>query len=47
MGLKNAKCLIADFSHPGDNYAGGKIVNLKVGKSVNWQQELAGTVRVI
>ncbi len=33
MSLNNAKCLIAYFSRPGDNYVSGKIVKLKVGNT--------------
>ena len=33
MNSKNTKCLIAYFSREGNNYAGGKIVNLPVGNT--------------
>lgn len=33
MRLKDAKCLIAYFSRSGNNYFGGKIVNLPVGNT--------------
>ncbi len=33
MSIKNSKCLIAYFSRPGNNYVGGRIVNLPVGNT--------------
>ena len=33
MNVHNAKCLIAYFSRAGNNYVGGKIVNLPVGNT--------------
>ncbi len=33
MNVNNAKCLIAYFSRPGNNYVGGTIVNLPVGNT--------------
>lgn len=33
MSLKDSKCLIAYFSRPGNNYVGGRIVNLPVGNT--------------
>ena len=33
MKVNNAKCLIAYFSRPGNNYVGGNIVNLPVGNT--------------
>ncbi|MFA4859348.1 hypothetical protein [Methanoregula sp.] len=32
-----AKCLIAYFSRPGNNYVGGTIVNLPIGNTESWQ----------
>jgi len=33
MNAKDSKCLIAYFSRPGNNYVGGRIVNLPVGNT--------------
>ena len=33
MEVNNAKCLIAYFSRPGNNYVNGQIVNLPVGNT--------------
>ena len=33
MSQKDSKCLIAYFSRPGNNYVGGRIVNLPVGNT--------------
>jgi flavodoxin len=33
MSAKDSKCLIAYFSRPGNNYVGGRIVNLPVGNT--------------
>ncbi|MHB8107112.1 MAG: flavodoxin [Candidatus Cryosericum sp.] len=43
--FKDAKCLIAYFSRKGNNYAGGRIVNLSVGNTevaAKMIQEMAG-----
>lgn len=45
MNSKDSKCLIAYFSRPGNNYAGGRIVNLPVGNTevaANMIREMTG-----
>lgn len=45
MNLKEEKSLIAYFSHAGNNYIGGKIVNLPIGNTeilANMIQEITG-----
>ena len=46
MNAKDSKCLIAYFSRPGNNYVGGRIVNLPVGNTevvAKMIQEMTGS----
>ena len=46
MNAKDSKCLVAYFSRPGNNYVGGRIVNLPVGNTevvAKMIQEMTGS----